>query len=84
VTSPCPQKPPAIPLSTRTIQLNQQLNFCRHGHEVRHVTAQATLGHWILWGHYACPQCEQVALDALNEEPHEALIAGRRLPVEIR
>jgi hypothetical protein len=65
-----------------TIRLNHSLNFCRHGHEVRDLSAQAALGHWIVWGHYACPYCEQVALDALDEEPQEAVIAGRRLPIQ--
>jgi len=68
----------------RTIQLNHALNFCRHGHEVRQLTVEEVLGHWIVWGHYACAHCSRVALDAYSHEPAEAEIAGRRLPILTR
>jgi hypothetical protein len=69
----------------QTIRLNHALNFCRHGHELQDLSAQSALGHWIVWGHYACPHCKQVALDALDQEPpNAATIAGRLLPILIR
>ena len=67
-----------------TISLHHALNFCRHGHEVRDLSTQGALGHWVIWGHYACPQCQQVALDAIDEEPKVATIAGRRLQIARR
>lgn len=63
------------------ITLPHALNFCRHGHEVRHLTAEETFGHWIVWGHYACSDCRRVALEATSYEPKEATIAGRRLGI---
>jgi hypothetical protein len=63
------------------VTLAQALNLCRHGHEVRHLTAEETAGHWIVWGHYACHACRRVALDAMSYEPKEATIAGRRLAI---
>ena len=66
------------------ITLPHALNFCRHGGEVRHLSAEETYGHWIVWGHYACADCRRVALDATSYEPSEATIAGRRLGIAKR
>jgi hypothetical protein len=66
------------------VTLAHALNNCRHGQEVRHLTAEETGGHWIVWGHYACDDCRRVALDAMSYEPKEATIAGRRLSIAKR
>jgi hypothetical protein len=73
-----PEKAPGL------VTLAQALNHCRHGQEVRHLTAEETGGQWIVWGHYACDACRRVALDAMSYEPTEATIAGRRLSIARR
>jgi len=69
------------PSKRTSVRLNEALNLCRHGHEVRNLSAQRGLGHWIVWGDYGCSECRQVALDAFPDEPAEATLAGRRLPI---
>jgi hypothetical protein len=73
-----PEKAPGL------VTLAQALNHCRHGQEVRHLTAEETGGQWIVWGHYACDACRRVALDAMSYEPTEATIEGRRLSIARR
>jgi hypothetical protein len=68
----------------RPVALAHALNSCRHGREMRDLTTEETFGAWVIWGHYACPECVRVALDATNFEPHEAMIAGRRLKISRR
>jgi hypothetical protein len=68
----------------RSVTLAHALNFCRHGREVGVLTSEETFGHWIIWGHYACPDCRQVALDVTTHEPSEATIGGRNLPIRKR
>ena len=68
----------------RPVTLAHALNHCRHGREVRNLTTEETFGAWVIWGQYACPDCEHVALDATSFEPLEATIAGRRLKISRR
>jgi hypothetical protein len=64
------------------ITLPRDLNLCRHGKELRRLSAQVSLGRWLVWGHYACADCPTVVLDHFEEMPDEALIAGRLLPIQ--
>ncbi|MGE0159499.1 MAG: hypothetical protein AB7T31_08790 [Gemmatimonadales bacterium] len=73
-----------FPESGPPITLSHALSFCRHGREIRELSTEETYGHWVVWGHYACSECERVALDASTHEPTVALIAGRRLRVSKR
>jgi hypothetical protein len=68
----------------RRVRLSHSFNYCRHGHEVGRLTVEAAQGHWILWAHYPCSHCREVALEAFDEEPTEAVIAGRHLLVRAR
>ena len=70
--------------TTRIVSIPHELNFCRHGQEVRRLTTHESLGRWIVWGHYACSHCRTMVFDHFEERPREALIAGRRLPVHPR
>ena len=66
-----------------TIDLHHRLQYCAHGHEVRDLSVQQTANGWLVWGHYSCGECSQVALDIFRERPHEARIAGRRLSISL-
>jgi hypothetical protein len=66
-----------------TITLPRDLNLCRHGKELGRLSTQTSLGRWLVWGHYACPDCVTVVLDHFEAMPDEALVAGRLLPIQI-
>jgi len=65
----------------RVVDLPAGLGHCRHGREVQRVTAERSVSGWLVWGHYACEQCECVAFHYVREPPDEALIGSRRLPI---
>jgi hypothetical protein len=66
------------------IVLPPELISCRHGMEIRHVTTHKSLSRWLLWGHYACPDCRTMILDHFTSPPMEVIIAGRLLLVHAR
>ena len=66
------------------VEISYALNYCRHGREVRQLSTEETFGAWVIWGHYACPECGRIALDATTSEPREANLAGRRLEIRKR
>jgi hypothetical protein len=69
---------------TRIVSVPHELNYCRHGKEVRHITANESLGRWVVWGHYACEHCRTVAMDHFADLPEAVVVAGRRLAVHPR
>jgi hypothetical protein len=67
--------------SDGVFRLNHAFSRCRHGHEIRDVSAKAAGDGWLIWGHYACRQCDSVALDHVLETPRVAMVGERKLPI---
>ena len=63
------------------IDLREAFNRCRHGIELRDVSAQQGADGWVIWGHYSCPQCNRVALHVSGEVPRAVNVSGRMMPV---
>lgn len=67
--------------ATDVISLNNTFSHCRHGTEVRDVSAREGPDGWVVWGHYACRQCDRVALLVTSSRPRAVTFSGRMLPV---
>ncbi len=70
-------------MSKNTVVLHHGFNLCRHGRELRRLTATSMSDRWLTWGQYACRDCRRMMLGGSDERPDEVLIAGQRLPVKI-
>jgi hypothetical protein len=76
-----PQEQPAISMPPGVIALREIFGQCRHGVELRDVSAQEGPDGWVIWGHYSCQQCNKVALHVSGETPRAVTVSGRLLPV---
>jgi hypothetical protein len=63
------------------ISLSSTFSHCRHGIEVRDVSAKEGPDGWVVWGHYACPQCDKIALLVTSSRPQAVTLSDRMLPV---
>jgi len=67
--------------SLGVIALRETFDRCRHGIELRDVSAQQSADGWVIWGHYSCQECSKVALHVSGEVPRAVNVNGRMIPV---
>ena len=66
------------------IELHPGFLICRHGYELRRLSAERAEKGWLVWGHYGCVECARVAFELCAERPTDALVAARRFKVQSR
>jgi len=71
-------------LDARPLHLPMEANVCRHGKELRRLTTYESVGSWLIWGHYACPECPIEVLHHSDLQLSQVTVGGRTMEVHPR